>query len=70
MYHHETVEEVRTEHTSSGPGPAPTKMSINNNLSELDTLIQDLNTARYTGVFNGKLTLYQILFVIICYNLF
>ena len=53
MYHHETREEIRSEHTSSGPGPGPTKMTMNNNLSELDTLIQDLHTARYTGVFKG-----------------
>ncbi|XP_064085768.1 paxillin-like isoform X7 [Macrobrachium nipponense] len=48
MYHQERVEEVRTEQRSSGGG---TKMSFNNNLSELDTLLQDLNNARYTGVF-------------------
>lgn len=48
MYHQERVEEVRTEQQSSGGGK---KSSLNNNLSELDTLLQDLNNARYTGNF-------------------
>ncbi|XP_069990483.1 transforming growth factor beta-1-induced transcript 1 protein isoform X21 [Penaeus vannamei] len=48
VYHQERVEEVRTEQRSSGGGKMA---SLNNNLSELDTLLQDLNNARYTGVF-------------------
>ncbi|XP_071518087.1 uncharacterized protein [Panulirus ornatus] len=48
MYHQERVEEVRTEQRSSGGGK---KSSFNNNLSELDSLLQDLNNARYTGNF-------------------
>lgn len=51
VYHQERVEEVRTEQRSSGGGKMA---SLNNNLSELDTLLQDLNNARYTGVFKGK----------------
>lgn len=47
MYRQERVEEVRTEQRI---GEGSTKSAVlNNNLSELDTLLEDLNQARYSG---------------------
>lgn len=47
MYRQERVEEVRTEQRI---GDGNTKSTVlNNNLSELDTLLEDLNQARYSG---------------------
>ncbi|XP_045111266.1 paxillin-like isoform X5 [Portunus trituberculatus] len=47
MYRQERVEEVRTEQRVSDGGPKSS--ALNNNLSELDTLLEDLNHARYSG---------------------
>lgn len=47
MYRQERVEEVRTEQRVSDGGTKST--ALNNNLSELDTLLEDLNHARYSG---------------------
>lgn len=55
MYRHETREEIRTETRSSGPGPDPTTpRSTTNNVSELDTLLQDLNTTKTSGLRKSK----------------
>lgn len=51
MYHQDKVEEVHTEQRPSAGGK---KTSLNNNLSELDNLLQDLNNARCTATFKGK----------------
>ncbi|KAG0718107.1 Paxillin [Chionoecetes opilio] len=48
MYRQERVEEVRTEQRG-GEGAPPKSAALNNNLSELDTLLEDLNHARYSG---------------------
>ncbi|CAL4114311.1 unnamed protein product [Meganyctiphanes norvegica] len=50
VYRQEHREEHRSDQRTNGP-----KMgSLNNNLSELDNLLQDLNDARYTGVFKEE----------------
>jgi hypothetical protein len=46
----ETVNTTKTAH----PQSPPAKISLNNNLSELDTLLQDLSNAHYAGYIEKK----------------
>jgi len=47
----ETVTTTKTAYSQSPPGKMA---SLNNNLSELDTLLQDLSNAHYAGYLERK----------------
>jgi len=47
----ETVTTTKTAYSQSPPGKMA---SLNNNLSELDTLLQDLSNAHYAGYLEKK----------------
>jgi hypothetical protein len=47
----ETVTTAKTAYSQSPPGKMA---SLNNNLSELDTLLQDLSNAHYAGYLERK----------------